>query len=183
MFEAGFLPSVVVYLSTFYTRNELASRIGIFYAASVIAFAFGGLLAYGLFHIHNAGHYSWSFLFFTEGSLTILCGIFLALVIPRTLQSARWLGQDENAAAESRLLKLWTDKINPAFSWSEAFLKLKTFYIYIRSLISISFGVLLASNANFLAIITVRLGYSTVKTNLYTVAPDRFPSFLESDEA
>ena len=42
--------SAVVYLSTFYTRQQLAKRIGVFYASSVLASAFGGLLAFGVFH-------------------------------------------------------------------------------------------------------------------------------------
>jgi hypothetical protein len=37
----------VYYLSTFYKRNELASRVGVFYAAASIAGAFSGLIAYG----------------------------------------------------------------------------------------------------------------------------------------
>ncbi|KAH0586499.1 hypothetical protein H2248_007729 [Termitomyces sp. 'cryptogamus'] len=33
IFESAMLPGVVFYLSTFYTRGELASRIGLFYGA------------------------------------------------------------------------------------------------------------------------------------------------------
>lgn len=47
IFESPMLPAVVYYLSTFYRRGELASRIGIFYAAASIAGAFSGLIAYG----------------------------------------------------------------------------------------------------------------------------------------
>lgn len=42
----------------------------------------------------------------------------------------------------------------------------------IWALISLSFGVPLASVNNFLPQIVASLGYSTVKTNLYTVAPN-----------
>lgn len=42
----------------------------------------------------------------------------------------------------------------------------------IWALISISFGVPLASVNNFLPQIVGSLGYSTIKTNLYTVAPN-----------
>jgi MFS family permease len=45
--ESACLPGVVYYLTTFYTRGEIASRLGVFYAASSIAGAFGGLIAYG----------------------------------------------------------------------------------------------------------------------------------------
>jgi hypothetical protein len=42
------LPGVVYYLSTFYTRGELAGRVGIFYSMSMMANAFSGLLAFGV---------------------------------------------------------------------------------------------------------------------------------------
>lgn len=44
VFEAGFYPSVLFYLSTFYTRFDLATRIGIFYGQYAIAGAFSGAI-------------------------------------------------------------------------------------------------------------------------------------------
>ena len=49
MAESGFFPLVIYYLTTFYRRGELARRLAIFYAASNIANAFSGLLAFGVF--------------------------------------------------------------------------------------------------------------------------------------
>ena len=44
VFEAGFYPSVLFYLSTFYPRFDLATRIGIFYGQYAIAGAFSGAI-------------------------------------------------------------------------------------------------------------------------------------------
>ena len=44
LFEAGFYPTAVGYLSTFYTRFDLAIRVGIFYGQYAIAGAFSGAL-------------------------------------------------------------------------------------------------------------------------------------------
>ncbi len=41
-FEAGFIPSLIVYLTTFYTRGELAKRVAAFYSCNVISGAFSG---------------------------------------------------------------------------------------------------------------------------------------------
>ena len=46
--EGGLLPGMVLYLSTMYTRQELALRIGLFYTTASLSGAFGGLLARGL---------------------------------------------------------------------------------------------------------------------------------------
>jgi len=62
MFEAGFYPTACFYLSTFYTRYDLAIRIGLFYGMYAIAGAFSGAIAYGIFHI-NGTLYGWQYLF------------------------------------------------------------------------------------------------------------------------
>lgn len=66
MAESGFYPGVIFYLTTFYKRSELAGRLSIFYAASVIAGAFTGLIAYGVFQIESSLH-GWQYLFLIEG--------------------------------------------------------------------------------------------------------------------
>jgi MFS family permease len=44
LFEAGFYPTAVFYLSTFYTRFDLAVRIALFYGQYAIAGAFSGAI-------------------------------------------------------------------------------------------------------------------------------------------
>jgi MFS family permease len=69
MAESGFYPGVLFYLTTFYKRHELAGRLSIYYAASEIAGAFTGLIAYGVFQLE--GHIKgWQYLFLIEGEYT-----------------------------------------------------------------------------------------------------------------
>ena len=63
VFESPMLPSIVYYLSSFYTRGELARRIGVYYAASSISGAFSGLLAFGIFQINSTKLHGWQYLF------------------------------------------------------------------------------------------------------------------------
>ncbi len=58
------------------------------------------------------------------------------------------------------------NEVTTVFSWNEALSEFRTWHVYVRAVIAFTFGVLLNSNANFLPIITQRLGYDTVKTNL-----------------
>ena len=88
MAESAFFPLVIYYLTTFYRRGELARRLAIFYAASNIANAFSGLLAYGVFQIKSDAFYkgvpgrlqNWRYLFIIEGSFTIVCTCPLSLL-------------------------------------------------------------------------------------------------------
>ncbi|CAK7204194.1 hypothetical protein SEUCBS139899_006948 [Sporothrix eucalyptigena] len=171
IFESGFLASVVIYMSGFWTRADIASRIGLFFASNVIASAFGGLLAYGTFQITDRHLRGWSYLFIIEGSLTVFFAIIMGLYIPQRLTSARFLTAEEKAAGVARQLADSVDEVDSKFSWNEAIIELRTWHTWIRILIVFSISVPLASNNNFLAPMVARLGYGTAKTNLYTVAP------------
>lgn len=47
--EAPYYPGALYILATFYTRKELATRISILYTGNILATAFAGLIALGIF--------------------------------------------------------------------------------------------------------------------------------------
>ncbi|KAI0129069.1 major facilitator superfamily domain-containing protein [Xylariales sp. AK1849] len=74
--EAGFFPSCVYLLSTWYTRYEVGKRYSFFYVIGCVASAFSGILAYGLMQMAGLQHLSgWRWIFIIEGVLTCLLGI------------------------------------------------------------------------------------------------------------
>jgi hypothetical protein len=53
-----------LYLSSIYTRGEIALRLGLFYTAASLSGSFGGLLARGLTEIGKVGgQEQWSWIF------------------------------------------------------------------------------------------------------------------------
>ncbi|KAJ3779191.1 major facilitator superfamily domain-containing protein [Lentinula raphanica] len=172
IFESAMLPGVVYYLSTFYKRGELASRVGLFYAAAAIAGAFSGLIAFGVFQINNPHHHSWQYLFWIEGSGTVTFALFAFFWLPRSSDTWWILTEEEKAVARRRILEDSSSEIDEKFSFREAFKPFKNPLYWVWALISLSLGVPLASVNNFLPQIVASLGYSTVKTNLFTVAPN-----------
>jgi MFS family permease len=103
MAESAFFPLVIYYQTTFYRRGELARRLAIFYAASSIASAFGGLLAFGVFQIEGGSIANWRYLFVIEGSCTMLFAIFAFWFLPYNAQSAKFLDEDEKNLAFYRM--------------------------------------------------------------------------------
>ncbi|KAK4218359.1 high-affinity nicotinic acid transporter [Rhypophila decipiens] len=74
--EAGFFPSCVYLLSTWYTRYELGVRNSIFYMVGCVASAFAGIMAYGIMQMAGiAGLNGWQWIFIIEGLLTILIAV------------------------------------------------------------------------------------------------------------
>ncbi|KAL5116387.1 hypothetical protein ACEQ8H_005735 [Pleosporales sp. CAS-2024a] len=71
------------YLSMWYKRDERQYRISLFFSAASLAGAFGGILAWGIAHMHN------------EGLLTILVATAAYWFISNYPNTASWLSQDE----------------------------------------------------------------------------------------
>ncbi|KAK1145679.1 hypothetical protein N8T08_003915 [Aspergillus melleus] len=172
MSEAAFFPLVIYYLTTFYRRGELARRLAIFYAASNIANAFSGLIAFGVFQIKNSSIPNWRYLFIIEGAVTVLFAIFAFWYLPRSASEAKFLSAEEKALAFHRIQVDSSAVVNEQFRFREAIAIFKHPSTYIFLGIEICLGVPLQGVALFMPQIIERLGFSTVKTNLYTVAPN-----------
>lgn len=172
MAESAFFPLVIYYQTTFYRRGELARRLAIFYAASNIANAFSGLLAFGVFQIKNPSLLRWRYLFIIEGAATVCFSGFAFFYLPDNPQTARFLNEEEKKLAFHRIQVDSSAVVNEKFNLGEALEILKKPTTYAFLAIEICLGVPLQGVSLFLPQIVSRLGYSTVKTNLYTVAPN-----------
>ncbi|XHG06342.1 hypothetical protein AWENTII_009547 [Aspergillus wentii] len=103
--EGGLLPGMVLYLSSFYRRGDLALRIGIFYTAASLSGAFGGLLARGLVEIGpRGGIEGWRWILIMEGLLTFVCGVLSYFGLPNSLETAYFLSPEERQFARQRVL-------------------------------------------------------------------------------
>ncbi|KAJ5615377.1 hypothetical protein N7537_000491 [Penicillium hordei] len=124
--EGGLLPGMVLYLSSFYRRGDLALRIGLFYTAASLSGAFGGLLARGLAEIGpRGGIEGWRWILIIEGLLTFVSGVFSFFVLPNSLESASFLTVEEKEFGGKRLMldsPGSLDCLTPeaeSFKWSE----------------------------------------------------------------
>ncbi|EXJ78380.1 hypothetical protein A1O1_08780 [Capronia coronata CBS 617.96] len=172
MAESAFFPLVIYYQTTFYRRGELARRLAIFYAAQSIASAFGGLLSYGVFQIKSGSLADWRYLFIIEGACSMLFAIFAFWYLPYDAQSAKFLTAEEKQLAFYRMQVDSSSVVGEKFNLRSAMAIFKQPTSWIILGIEICLGVPLQSVSLFLPVIIKRLGYSTVKTNLYTVAPN-----------
>jgi len=172
MAEGGFFPLVIYYQTMFYRRGELARRLAIFYAGSNIANAFSGLLAFGVFQIPNGTFHSWRYLFVIEGAATICFAGIAYWQLPKSAAQAKFLTEEQKQLAFHRMQVDSSSVVNSEFNLRQAL----SIFVHPTSwmilLIEICLGVPLQSVSLFLPQIVGRLGYSTVKTNLYTVAPN-----------
>ncbi|KXJ87573.1 major facilitator superfamily domain-containing protein [Microdochium bolleyi] len=103
--EAPYYPGAVYMLSIFYTRKEIATRIAILYTGNVLATAFAGLIAAGVFHgMHmTLGLAGWQWLFILQGVVTFVIAIFGYFILPDFPLTTTWLTEEERALAHNRM--------------------------------------------------------------------------------
>lgn len=171
-FEAGFYCGVIFYLTLYYTRGELSFRLAIFFGSALLAAAFSGLISFGVFQINHPGIHGWQWLFLIEGGATVVVGVIAYFWLPARPETAWFLDDREKAAARARTLRDSSNKINTKLNLKEAFASWKSWHFVHWAIICFTYPVAFSTTSNFLPQIVQRLGYSTVKTNLWTVAPN-----------
>lgn len=108
--EAPYYPGALFILSNFYTRTEIATRIAVLYTGNILATAFAGLIAAGIFELDGRlGYAGWQWLFIIQGSATGLIAMCAYPFLPNTPSTTRWLTPRERELAASRLLR---DKVD-----------------------------------------------------------------------
>jgi len=88
--ESGFIPGGLWTLSTWYTRDETAKRVMIFYFGNQIGQASAKLLAFGILHMRGVGGQpGWFWLFALMGALTVLGGLIYGFFLPDSFKNGR----------------------------------------------------------------------------------------------
>nr|PFH55532.1 hypothetical protein XA68_18110 [Ophiocordyceps unilateralis] len=101
--EAGLFPGLNVYLTLFYTKRELALRVGYLFVSAAAAGALGGLLAYGIGHLDGArGLHGWRWILLIEGLPAVVLGIVTAVALPNDARDAYFLDAQDKALMEAR---------------------------------------------------------------------------------
>jgi len=104
LFEAGLFPGCVYLISMYYKRFELQWRMTLFFSASIIAGAFGGLLAFAIAKMDGIANYGgWRWIFILEGLLTVVIGFIAKWWVPDWPETASFLTDSERAMLVARL--------------------------------------------------------------------------------
>ncbi|KAF2148162.1 MFS general substrate transporter [Myriangium duriaei CBS 260.36] len=171
-FESGFYCGIVFYLTTFYTRGEIGFRVAIIFGTALLAGAFSGLISFGAFRIPHTNIKGWQWLFIIEGAMTVLVAVVMYFWLPTNPDSAWFLSPEERIAARQRLLQDASSRTNTRLDLRRAFSTFKERRFVVWVILCFTYPVAFATTSNFLPQIVQRLGYSIVKTNLWTVPPN-----------
>ncbi|KAH7317030.1 major facilitator superfamily domain-containing protein [Stachybotrys elegans] len=104
VFEAGVLPGIIYVTSMYYKRHEYQKRMSLFFCSTVIAGAFGGLLAYGIAGMGGAaGLAAWRWIFIIEGAATSFLAILFSFLAVDWPHQTKYLNAKEKELLRRRM--------------------------------------------------------------------------------
>ncbi|KAG1726535.1 MFS general substrate transporter [Suillus paluster] len=147
--EAAFFPGAAFLLSRWYKRNELELRTALLACGGQVSNAFGALMASGILSGLDGtlGFTGWRWLFFVEGTLTVVVAVSAIWIIPDfPSMPSVWLLSDEQILAKRRMEEEVTtgNKGKPVEGWSglaEALMDWRVWWLgAVRTLTDASFA-------------------------------------------
>lgn len=105
IFEAGFFPGIILYLTYWYPARYRARAIAVFSSAFAVAGVIGGPLS-GWIMNDMAGHWGlegWRWMFILEGLPTCLLGIVVYFYLDDKPTLANWLSEDEKRTVQGEI--------------------------------------------------------------------------------
>ncbi|GAA5803310.1 hypothetical protein HPULCUR_008789 [Helicostylum pulchrum] len=173
VFETGVGPSTPLFLSFWYQRDELATRVAIYFGSSTVAGAFAGAIAYGVLGTLEGAHgiAGWRWLFIVEALPTIVLGFLSFMVLPDTPETAgKWLTAEEKRVAIERTERSGnTDE--KSFDKKQFVAALIDYKVWFSVVIYIGLNIALASFSIFLPTIIRDMGFSSLKAQLLSIPP------------
>ena len=150
----------------FYTRDEQATRVGIWFGAVGPSQIFGGLIAYGMFKLNSTTIAAWQFVFVVLGPITVVFGLYIACVMPANPATAWFLTSEERLIALERIRRNKTGTTNNQFKIAHVKEAIKDPRLYIAAVSVFCASVQNGGVSSFGATIIAGFGFDTKQTTL-----------------
>lgn len=177
--EASISPAFLYVTSMWYTRDEMPSRMGLWYAGNSFGGAVANLLSFAIGQIHSSLK-PWRWLYIIFGSATAIWGLIVLIFLPDTISSAKFLTLEEKECAEGRVSKAGTGiTMSIKNEWKgdqviECLIDPKTWFCFFISLFTMIPNGGTTSYAN---ILITRFGFTGLQSTLISL-PSSLISFL-----
>jgi len=171
--EGGLFPGLAVYLTLFYTKRELALRIGYLFVSAALAGACGGLLAYAIGHMDGiAGQRGWRWIMILEGLPTFVLGIATWFLLADSPETAFYLTPEEKELMQVRRARQ-TGQTTSAqeFHWYDVRRGLLDWKIWVFCFAQFGVDTMLYGYSTFLPTIIrgINPGYSAALVQVLTI--------------
>jgi len=155
--------------STWYTRDEIPVRIGIWFAGNSIGGMLSSLLAFGVGHIDD--HVGpWRWIYIILGLTTFLWAIPIYFLLPDKISEAKFLNAEERQIAADRVVIAGTGSTEHSH-WrldqvKECFLDPKTYFIFFIELLTQMPN---GGTQSFSNIVITSFGFTSLQSTLINI--------------
>ncbi|KAL3432284.1 major facilitator superfamily domain-containing protein [Aspergillus tetrazonus] len=182
LFEGGFIPDTILFLSFWYKSRELPIRLSFFWVSYQGTAIIGAFLAFGFLHIRREdGTGGWRYLFAYEGLITGVIAIIAAFWMPPSPTQTKgilrgkdgWFSEHEEKILVNRIIRDDPSKgsmhnrqaVTPKMLW-KALWDYDMWPIY---LLGLTWMIPNTPATSYISIQLKSLGYNTFQTNLMTI--------------
>ncbi|OQV09878.1 hypothetical protein CLAIMM_13956 [Cladophialophora immunda] len=167
MTESALFPSLNVYISLFWKREEMGKRVACILAANSLAGALGGIFATVVTRIDGVGGYEgWRWLYFVEGMLSFVVALSFFFLIPDSPAHCYFLDAEEKEIAKARMGGPNTD----VFNWADVKAALSSPICWLSAGIELHADIYNFSVSAFLPTIVNGIGYTALQAQ-YMIIP------------
>ncbi|KAF9569886.1 MFS general substrate transporter [Agrocybe pediades] len=171
--EAGLYPGIVFYITSWYKRSEMGTRVAIFFSSATVAGAFSGLLAAAISNMDGVGGKAgWEWIFILEGLATVIIAVASYWIIQDFPSSpgVRFLTEQERLFVVQRLqedmkLSAAGESFHTKYIWQS----LSDWKTWVAMGIYMGFDGPLYAFSLFLPTIISQLGFRATLANLLSV--------------
>lgn len=170
--EGGLFPGLTLYLTLFYTKREIALRVGYLFVSAALAGACGGLLGYGIGFMDGvSGQRGWRWIMIIEGLPTFVLGIASWFILANDPESAYYLSDNEKQLMIIRRERQFGHtKSAQEFHKQDVYLALKDWKVYAFCAGQFGSDTMLYGYSTFLPTIIKNLGdWSTAEVQALTI--------------
>ncbi|KAI8145519.1 major facilitator superfamily domain-containing protein [Fennellomyces sp. T-0311] len=169
---AAMAAGVIFFLSVWYPRRTQTIRTAIFYAASTVAGAFGGVLAYGIMHMDGLqGLSGWQWIFIIEALPTIVLAFITYFYLPDFPENSPFINEREKQIVINRIKEDAGPATETHFSWKQFFAAFKDIKLYFMSVILICVCCPMYSLSLFMPTIIRDMGFTNLTAQAMSAPP------------
>lgn len=152
-----------------YTRDEIPTRTGYWFAGNSVGGLLASFLAFGIGHV-SASLAPWKWMYIILGVLTFLWGIPLLLFLPDSIETAKFLTEEERKYAADRVVIAGTGRTANA-GWKldqvvECLIDPKTWMIFSMSLLT---QIPNGGTQNFGNLVIKSFGFTSLESTLLVI--------------
>ncbi|KAF8962545.1 MFS general substrate transporter [Flammula alnicola] len=162
VFEAGFAPVITLYFCD--------RQFALWFGFATVAGAFGGLIAFGVQHIHSSVQ-NWRLLFIIEGVPPVILGVVTYFFLPNRPESTAYLNERERKIAVERMNRDSSGDTGAVVNKAHVLAAFRDWRLYVGGAIYFGLNCALASIGAFLPTIIATFGFTNALAQLLTVPP------------